>query len=106
MSGHIGRKRRWPWVILSLLFAAALGWSLAITGDGGVILRIGSAIGLGISLLCLLLASISSRGHRGEQESDGGGMQGDETVQTSVEGEPSGEQPSDETRGPTTSTRR
>lgn len=74
MFGHVaGRPRRWPWVVLSFLFAMALASSFAVTevmaeeridDDVLSIARIGSAVGLGLSLLLLLIKSISSRRHR------------------------------------------
>jgi hypothetical protein len=68
MLGNVGRHRRWPWAILFLLFALTFVWSFAVMGDqvGDVwsVLRIGSAVGAGISLVLLLLASMSSRRHR------------------------------------------
>ena len=83
MSGHgAKRRRRWPWAILSLLFALAFAWSFADmqerVGDVWIILRIGSAIGLGISLLLLVRALISSRRHRRAQKDDGRRAEGDE----------------------------
>lgn len=83
MSGHVAkRRRRWPWAILSLLFALAFAWSLADmqerVGDVWGILRIGSAVGLGISLLLLVRALISSRRHRRAQKDDGRRAEGDE----------------------------
>lgn len=71
MSGHVvARKRRWPWAILSLLFAVALVWSFAVTADGRIILQIGMAAGLVLSLLRLILTSRSSRRVRRAQQAD------------------------------------
>jgi hypothetical protein len=86
MSGHVAkRRRRWPWAILSLLFALAFAWSLADmqerVGDVWGILRIGSAVGLGISLLLLVRALISSRRHRRAQKDDGRRAEGVEGAQ-------------------------
>jgi hypothetical protein len=73
MSGHVvARKRRWPWAILSLLFAVALAWSFAVTADGRIILQIGMGAGLVLSLLRLTLTSRSSRRARRAQEADEG----------------------------------
>ena len=106
MSGHsAGRKRRWPWVILSCLFALAFAWSIAVMGErvGDVwsILRIVSAVGLGISLLGLVLSSISSRRLRRAQEQDGRRTEGDDVAEMETEGQQSGEQPPTENRAPT-----
>jgi hypothetical protein len=83
MSGHVAkRRRRWPWAILSFLFALAFASSFAVTeervGDIWSILRIGSAVALGISLLLLVRAFISSRRHRRAQKDDGRRAEGDE----------------------------
>lgn len=73
MSGHVvARKRRWPWAMLSLLFAVAVVWSFAVTADGRIILQIGMAAGLVLSLLRLTLTSRSSRRVRRAQEADEG----------------------------------
>ena len=90
MSGHVAkRRRRWPWAILSLLFALAFAWSFAVEGervdDVWNILRIGSAVGLGISLLLLVRAFISSRRHRRAQRGDGRRAEGNEA--TGAEGQ-------------------
>jgi hypothetical protein len=87
MSGHnAGRPRRWPWAVLSFLFAMTFAFAFAQVGGVWSIIRIGSAVGLGISLLVLVLKSISSRRHRRAQE-------GDETAEMEPEGQPSEEQP-------------
>jgi hypothetical protein len=91
MSGHVvKRRRRWPWAILSFLFALALASSFAdMEEQVGDVLRIGSAVGLSISLLLLVRAFISSRRHRRAQKDDGPQAEGDE------------EQPPTEQRAPT-----
>jgi hypothetical protein len=72
-----------------LLFALALAWSFAVTaervGDVWSILRIGSAVALGISLLLLIRAFISSRRHRRAQRGDGRRAEGNEA--TGAEGQ-------------------
>ena len=120
MSGNnVGRKRNWPWVVLSALFALAFVWSFA--GAGGVwsILRIGSAIGLGACLLRLILLSVSSRRLRRAQD-EGGRAEGegpssedqspapeddqlpaDEWAEIEPEGQPSAEEPPTEEPVPT-----
>jgi hypothetical protein len=86
MSGHgAKRRRRWPWAILSLLFALAFAWSFAVEGGERVdelwnVLRIGSAVGLGISLLLLVRAFVSSRRFRRAQKDDGRRAEGDEAM--------------------------
>jgi hypothetical protein len=94
MFGHAaGRQRRSLWAILSLLFALAFAWSFAVMGDqigdSWTILRLGLALGLGISLLRLLLTFVSSRRHRRAQN-ERPGME--------AEGQPSAEEPSTEKR--------
>jgi hypothetical protein len=66
-------------------------FAFAFAQVGGVwsIIRIGSAVGLGISLLVLVLKSISARRHRRAQE-------GDETAEMGAEGQPSEEQPAED----------
>jgi hypothetical protein len=95
MSGHgAKRRRRWPWAILSLLFALAFAWSFAVEGervdDVWTILRIGSAVGLGISLLLLVRAFISSRRFRRAQKNDGRRAEGDEATEMGAEGQERG----------------
>jgi hypothetical protein len=95
MSGHVAkRRRRWPWAILSLLFALAFAWSFAVTeervGDIWSILRIGSAVALGISLLLLVRALVSSRRHRRAQKGDGRRVEGDEGAEMGAEGQEHG----------------
>jgi len=95
MSGHVAkRRRRWPWAILSFLFALAFAWSFAVTeervGDIWSILRIGSAVALGISLLLLVRAFISSRRHRRAQKDDGRRAEGDEATEMGAEGQEHG----------------
>jgi hypothetical protein len=89
MLGNVGRHRRWPWAILFILFSLAFAWSFAFMGEqvGGVwsILRIGSALGLGISLLLLVFTFISSRRLRRAG--------GDEGSKSEAEEQESGEQP-------------
>ena len=85
MSGHVvARKRRWPWAILSLLFAVAFAWSFAVTADGRTMLQIGLAVGLVLSLLRLALTSISSRRVRRAQEADEH-AEGDEGTETEAD---------------------
>jgi hypothetical protein len=82
MFGHVaGRPRRWPWVVLSFLFAMALGSSFAvmevttevqIDDDVLSIIRIGTAVGLGLSLLLLLLSFRRGRRAKGERAGDDG----------------------------------
>jgi len=85
MLGNVGRHRRWPWAILFVLFALAFAWSFAVMGErvGGVwsILRIGSAVGLGISLLLLVLMFISSRRRRRAERDQGSEAGADEEEQ-------------------------
>ncbi len=101
MSGHnAGRPRRWPWAVLSFLFAMTFAFAVAQVGGVWSIIRIGSAVGLGISLLVLVIRSISSRRFRRAQD-DVGRAEGDEGAATGVEGQPSEEHPPAET-GPRT----
>jgi hypothetical protein len=98
MSGHVAkRRRRWPWAILSFLFAMAFASSFAVMEERvdyvWSIVRIGSAVGLGISLLLLVRAFISSRRLRRAQKDDGRRAEGDEGAETGVEGQQPGEQP-------------
>jgi hypothetical protein len=102
MSGHtVGRKRTWPWAVLSVLFGLTVAWSFALMGEqaGGVwsVLRIGSAVGLGLCLLRLVVVSISPRRGRHAQEQDGRRAEGDE----GAEAQPSDEQPPTEERART-----
>ena len=95
MSGHgVKRRRRWPWAILSLLFALAFAWSFAVVGeradDVWSVLRIVSAVGLGISLLLLVRAFVSSRRHRRAQKDDGRRAEGDEGAEMGAEGQERG----------------
>ena len=76
MFGHVaGRPRRWPWVVLSFLFAMAFASSFAVmevTSEVQVdddvlsIIRIGTAVGLGLSLLLLLFTTRRGRRAKGE----------------------------------------
>ena len=71
MSGNIaGRKRTWPWVVLSVLFALTFVWSSAQDGGVWTILRIGSGVALGLSLVLIVLVSIRSRRLRHAQQGD------------------------------------
>jgi hypothetical protein len=95
MSGHgAKRRRRWPWAILSLLFALAFAWSFAVVGeradDVWTILRIVSAVGLGISLLLLVRAFVSSRRLRRAQKDHGRRSEGDEATEAGAEGQERG----------------
>jgi hypothetical protein len=95
MSGHgAKRRRRWPWAILSLLFALAFAWSFAVEGervdDVWNILRIGSAVGLGISLLLLVRAFVSSRRFRRAEKDGGRRAEGDEATGMGSEGQERG----------------
>jgi hypothetical protein len=92
MSGHgAKRRRRWPWAILSLLFALAFAWSFAVVGerveDVWNVLRIVSAVGLGISLLLLVRAFVSSRRLRRAQKDDGRRAEGDDAMEMGPEGQ-------------------
>ena len=98
MSGQVAkRRRRWPWAILSFLFALAFASSFAVmeerVDDVWSILRIGSAVGLGISLLLLVRAFISSRRLRRAQKDAGRRAEGDEGAEKGAEGQQPGEQP-------------
>lgn len=87
MFGHVaGRPRRWPWVVLSFLFAMAFASSFAvmevttevqIDDDVLSIIRIGTAIGLGLSLLLLLFTSRRRRRANEKRRAAGNdGMEG------------------------------
>ena len=89
MFGHVaGRPRRWPWVVLSFLFAMAFASSFAvmevttevqIDDDVLSIIRIGTAVGLGLSLLLLLFSSRRRRRANAEEKrraAGNGGMEG------------------------------
>jgi hypothetical protein len=99
MFGHVaGRPRRWPWVVLSFLFAMAFASSFAVLEvtsevqvDGDVlnIIRIGTAVGLGLSLLLLLFTTRRRRRANADEKrraasSDGaeGGSPTEKHVQT------------------------
>jgi hypothetical protein len=77
-----------------LLFALAFAWSFAVEGervdDVWTILRIGSAVGLGISLLLLVRAFISSRRFRRAQKDAGRRAEGDEATEMGAEGQERG----------------
>jgi hypothetical protein len=105
MFGHAAeRQRRWPWVTLSVLFALAFAWSFAVTaervGDVWGILRLGSAVGLGLSLLRLVLMFISSRRLRRRQDGERR-TEGTEGAEIEAEGQPSEQELPTEERGPT-----
>jgi len=75
MFGHVsGRQHRSRWAILSFLFALAFVWSYTVMGDqsGGswTLLRVGLAVGLGISLLRLIVMFVSSRRLSHAEEGD------------------------------------
>jgi len=96
MFGHVaGRQHRSRWAILSFLFALAFAWSFTVMGDqvGGnwTILRLGLGVGLGISLLRLVLTFFSSKRPRRAQENG-------ERASVEAEGQPSVEEPSTEKR--------
>lgn len=97
MLGNVGRHRRWPWAVLFFLFALTFVWSLAVVGEkgGGVwnILLIVSAVGVGISLVLLVLMFISARRLRRAE--------GDESPQIGAEGQQPAEQPATEETAPT-----
>ena len=104
MSGHVvGRQRRWPWAILSLLFAVAFVWSFAVSAEriGGVstILRVGLAVALVLSLVRLLVEFMSSRRARRAGKADRRRAEGDEGAETEAGQQPAG-QPSTEGRAP------
>jgi hypothetical protein len=85
MLGNVGRHRRWPWVILFILFALTFAWSFGVMGEevGDVwsILRIGSAAGSALSLLLLVLASFSNRRRRRAERDHGSEVGADEQEQ-------------------------
>jgi len=75
MFGHgSGRQHRSRWASLSFLFALGFVWSYTVMGDqsGGswTLLRVGLAVGLGISLLRLIVMFVSSRRLRHAEEGD------------------------------------
>jgi hypothetical protein len=102
MFGHVaGRQRRSRWAILSFLFALAFAWSFAVMGErSGLwsILRLGLAVGLGISLLRLVLTLVSSRSLRRGQEDEGRRAEDYEGAEMEAEGQPPTEEPSTEKR--------
>ncbi len=102
MFGHFaGRQRRSRWAILSFLFVLAFAWSFAVMGEraGGlwIILRLGLAVGLGISLLRLVLTFVSSRSLRRAQENEEWRAEGDEGAEMEAGGQ-SPEEPLTEER--------
>ena len=86
MFGHVaGRPRRWPWVVLSFLFAMAFASSFAvmevttevqIDDDVLSIIRIGTAVGLGLSLLLLLFMSRRAKAEEKRRAAGNDGMEG------------------------------
>lgn len=86
MFGHVaGRPRRWPWVVLSFLFAMAFASSFAvmevttqvqIDDDVLSIIRIGTAVGLGLSLLLLLFTSRRRKRAKAEEKRRAAGNDG------------------------------
>ncbi len=96
MFGQVAeRKRRWPWAIVSFLFAVAFAWSFAVVDTMGErasgvwsIVRLGSAAGLGISLLLLVFAFISSRRFRRTREEDERRATDDDGTEMEAEGRP------------------
>ena len=91
MSGNIaGRKRTWPWAIVSFLFAMTFAFAVPQAGGVWSVIRIGSAVGLVISLLVLVLKVILSRRPRREQESEGR-AESDQGAETGAEGQSSPE---------------
>ena len=104
MFGHVaGRQRRSRWAILSFLFALAFAWSAVMGERSGLwsILRLGLAVGLGISLLRLVLTLVSSRSLRRGQENDKWRAEGDEGAEMEAEGQPPADEPPAEDRAPT-----
>jgi hypothetical protein len=97
MFGHVaGRQRRSRWAIVSFLFALAFAWSFAVMGErSGLwsILRLGLAVGLGISLLRLVLTLVSSRSLRRGQEDEERRAKADEGAEMEAEGQPPAEEP-------------
>jgi hypothetical protein len=77
-----------------LLFALAFAWSFAVVGerveDVWNVLRIVSAVGLGISLLLLVRGFVSSRRLRRAQKDDGRRAEGDEATELGAEGQERG----------------
>ncbi len=106
MFGYVaGRQRRSRWAIVSFLFALTFAWSFAVMGDrvGGFwnLLRLGLAVGLGISLLRLVLMFVSSRSLRGAQEEGEWRAKGDERAEMEAEGQPPAEEPPTQKRAGT-----
>jgi hypothetical protein len=99
MFGHgAGRQRRSRWAILSLLFAVAFAWSFAVMGDrtGGNwnILRVGLAVGLGLSVLRLLFTFVSSKRHAQEKVES----RADQSAGMDAEGKQLAEEPATDRR--------
>jgi hypothetical protein len=87
MSGNIaGRQRKWPWAFLSFLFAMTFAFAVSQVGGVWSIVRIGSAVGLGISVLVLVIRVISSRRLRHAEENVAG-AEGDEVAETEPDAE-------------------
>jgi hypothetical protein len=87
MSGNIaGRQRKWPWAFLSFLFAMTFAFAVSQVGGVWSIVRIGSAVGLGISVLVLVIRVISSRRLRRAEENVAG-AEGDEVAETEPDAE-------------------
>ena len=94
MSGNIaGRQRKWPWALLSFLFAMTFAFAVSQVGGVWSIVRIGSAVGLGICLLVLVLKVFSSR-RLARAEGNEVRAEGDQAAETGAEGQPSQDQPS------------
>ena len=112
MFEHVaGRQRRSRWAILSFLFALAFAWSAVMGERSGLwsILRLGLAVGLGFSLLRLVLTLVSSRTLRRGQENEewraeadeGADMEAEEGADMEAEGQPPADEPPAEDRAPT-----
>ena len=87
MSGNIaGRQRKWPWAFLSFLFAMIFAFAVSQVGGVWSIIRIGSAVGLVISLLVLVLKVISSR-RLARAEGNAVRAEGDQAAETGAEGQ-------------------
>lgn len=95
MSGNnAGRQRKWPWAFLSFLFAMIFAFAVSQVGGVWSIIRIGSAVGLVICLLVLVLKVISSRRLARAEGNEVRG-EGDQAAETGAEGQPQ-DQPSAE----------
>jgi len=99
MFGYVaGRQRRSQWLIVSFLFALAFAVSFAGTGGFWSMLRLGLAVGLGVSLLRFGLTFVSSRRLRRAQEEGEWQAKGDEGSEMEAEGQPPAEEPPTEKR--------